>query len=115
MDRLSLKFPPQDSRQYTGHEHLLRSEFTDSQEWDALAKQHLVSYNLPDWSIPCSSANMMLWLDRLNLTEGDYKNIFGGTVHDFMMMNPTWPLRAWVGLMLELARSLTTLVRGTAS
>jgi hypothetical protein len=44
---------------------------------------------------------MRRWLDRLDLTERDHLRIASTSLNDFIDLNPSWPLRAWIGLMLE--------------
>ena len=47
---------------------------------------------------------MRTWLRRLGITVVSYIEWYGGgRLGDFAKRNPDWPLRAWVGLMLEWA------------
>lgn len=78
------------------------SEFCDTTHWDELARQHLGRYNLPAWSVPCDTDAMRRWLDRLDLNERDHLRVTATSLDDFIAMNPAWPLRAWIGLMLEI-------------
>lgn len=78
------------------------SEFCDAAHWDGLGRRHLGRYNLPDWSAPCDPEAMHRWLDRLDLTERDYERITATGLADFIAMNPNWPLRAFIGLTLEM-------------
>ena len=80
----------------------LRSNFADAGHWDELAKSH--SYRLPKWSEPCSVERMRLWMDRLNISNRLYKEQTGTTLDQFIELNPAWPLRAFVGLLMELSR-----------
>jgi len=45
---------------------------------------------------------MRRWLDRLDLNERDHLRVTATSLDDFIAMNPAWPLRAWIGLMLEI-------------
>ena len=79
------------------------SEFTDFAYWRELAKTRLCRYPMPDPETPCTPDLMEMWLDRLDLTQNDflktgaYKNL-----QDFVILNPTWTLFAFIGLCLEL-------------
>jgi hypothetical protein len=81
----------------------LLSEFSDDLAWQGMMATSKCRYNLPDYGIPCSVADMTLWLERVGvekadfLATGEYRSL-----EDFITMNPTWPLRAFVGLLLEL-------------
>lgn len=77
---------------------MLRSNFTDQEHWLELAKKHLTSYDLPKWHETCSMNKMELWCDRLDL---DYKAISNTSHEDFIRLNKDYPLRVFVGLLLE--------------
>lgn len=79
--------------------------FADSPHWDNLAARYLLRYTLPGWSTPYDSVAAEAWLDRLDLPLRDW--LATGNYHDldeFARLNPEWPLRAVIGLMLELRR-----------
>lgn len=78
-----------------------KDDFKDSGYWDELANKHLSSYTLPKWSVTCSVEAMTIWLERLGL-ESDYTRGTNTSVEDFMFLNPHWPLRAFIGLALEM-------------
>ncbi len=78
------------------------SEFKDAAHWGELAGKHLSRFNLPGWNVPCSPQEMCRWLDRLNLSERDHLTMTATSFKDFCQMNPTWPLRAFIGLACEL-------------
>ena len=80
---------------------MLRTNFTDSEHWLELAQRHLTSYDLPKWSEECSTDKMELWLARFDLDEKDYLKLTNTTLAEFRKLNPDWPLRAFVGLLLE--------------
>lgn len=72
----------------------------DQDNWIDLAKKYKI--RLPLWRLPCTSGGMRRFLKKLNISVEDYlsrneeKNL-----REFNKRNPTWPLRAWVGLQLE--------------
>jgi hypothetical protein len=78
--------------------------FADDAVWQEMMEKSGCRYNLPDYGVPCTAADMNLWLERVGvdkakfLATGEYRNM-----EDFMALNPKWPLRAFVGLLLELA------------
>ncbi len=74
-------------------------DFGDARYWEELAEKRLPSHNLPKWSVPCSPQDMRLWAYRLGLT--DYEKAAMTSMEDFIELNPAWPLRAFVGLLLE--------------
>lgn len=80
-----------------------RADFSDAAYWDGLAERYLPRYDLPPWDRPCSVEEMRRWLDRLDIPKkawlrvGNYRDLA-----DFSVLNPRWPLRAWIGLALEL-------------
>ena len=80
---------------------MLRNSFTDSGRWLELADNHLSSYTLPDWQEPCTTERMTWWLERLDMTEKDYVKLTNTDLEGFRRLNPDWPLRAFVGLILE--------------
>lgn len=81
---------------------MLRDTFTDSGWWLELADKHLANYTIPDWHETCSRERMIWWLERLDMTEKDYVRLTNTTLDEFRRLNPDWPLRAFVGLILEL-------------
>lgn len=77
-------------------------EFCDAARWDELAAKHLLHYNLPPWNVPCEPAAILRWLGRLGMTEAEYVRRTRTSLVDFCALNPTWPLRAWIGTVLEM-------------
>lgn len=75
-------------------------DFGESYHWTELAKEKKI--RLPLWRHPCNSSGMRRFLKKLDYSVEQYlddnaeKNlrVFGN-------LNPDWPLRAWVGLLLE--------------
>jgi len=80
----------------------MKTDFSDSPQWDDLARKHLSSYNLPKWDKPCTVEGMRRWLDRLNISESLYKKQTNTELKEFIELNPDWPLRAFIGLCLEM-------------
>jgi len=79
----------------------MASDFMDFDHWKGLASKHLGRYTYPDGNQPCSVESMMLWLDRLDLDEDDFLAA-GAKLDEFIELNPTWPIGAWLGLALEI-------------
>ena len=88
----------------------LRSDFPseDEAEWSALAAA--AGIKLPPYGVPCMTGRMSDWLARLGIPLGAYLDWMGvgidGTersakLADFAARNPRWPLKAWLGLVLE--------------
>jgi len=78
----------------------LKSDFMDSAHWDTLAER-LMPYRMPDWDVPATVQDMGVWLDRLEINEKVYREAMNTSLHEWVDLNPTWPLRAFVGLLLE--------------
>ena len=78
-----------------------RSDFKDSANWDQLADRYLSRYVLPDWSVKCSADKMDLWVDRCGLSKSEYMDYTATGFEDWIALNPAWPLRAFIGLILE--------------
>lgn len=88
----------------------LRSDFPsdDEAEWQRLADEAGVT--LPPYGTPLTTAHMERWLARLGIGLAAYLRWNGAGLNgkaesarlgDFGKRNPTWPLKAWVGLVLE--------------
>lgn len=82
------------------------TKFCDAAHWDELAAKHLPRYDLPAWSAPCEPEAMRRWLDRLEIPLGQYLRVSGlRGLDEFAALNPRWPLRAFIGLALEMKRA----------
>ncbi len=80
-------------------EHL-RRDFLDAPHWTELARRYGV--RLPQWWVPCTPTHMRRWLRRLGFSLAWYRDWSGDRdVTLFAERNPDWPLRAFVGLLLE--------------
>lgn len=72
----------------------------DDNHWKDLARKYYV--RLPVWKTVPTPEKMRYWLRKFRLAERDYLEITGyKRIENFMELNPAWPLRAWVGLLLE--------------
>ena len=78
-----------------------KSEFQDAAHWDELADR-LTRYRLPTWDQACSPEAMRPWFARIGISPNAYREATQTSPEDFCQMNPTWPLAAWVGLLLEM-------------
>ena len=77
-----------------------RTDFMDQGLWTSLASsRHL---RLPQWRKGPVPRDMERYLKLLGVSITTYYE-YSGTkaLREFGQMNPTWPLRAWVGLLLE--------------
>ena len=77
----------------------MKTDFADIPHWNELAAKQ--RYSLPGWDKPCTVEKMELWLDRLNISKALYKQRTNTTLEEFIELNPEWPLRAFIGLMME--------------
>jgi hypothetical protein len=78
----------------------LRRDFLDEGEWKRLAKA--AGIRLPQWQTPVTTAGMRRSLRKLGVSVKAYLAWSGETrLAEFAARNPDWPLRAWVGLVLE--------------
>lgn len=78
------------------------SKFSDAEHWNELATKYLPRYDLPGWDVLCDPMAMARWLDRLELSERDHIQATATTLEIFCTLNAAWPLRAWIGLLLEM-------------
>ena len=80
---------------------IYRTDFTDDEYWVLLAKQYGVL--LPKWYVAPDVSKMRSWLRRLKVSEKVYKEACGEgwVLEDFARLNPDFPLRAFVGNLLE--------------
>ncbi len=85
---------------------LYRTDFLDDEYWKELAREFNVT--LPQWHIAPEKPKMRSWVRRLGINERNYKDACGDgwQYDDFAILNPDWPLRAFVGILLEYAHEL---------
>ncbi len=78
----------------------LRKNFADDKYWVDLARDH--DLILPRWYLPADSKYYARWFKKLKMSRKEYFELTGYTdLGEFQKLNPAWPLRAWVGLLLE--------------
>lgn len=77
----------------------LKAEFYDDAEWTRLCEK--TRYVLPAWSVLPNIDNIRIWLNRLGIRDVDYREAMQTSIQDMLRLNETWPLRAFVGLLLE--------------
>jgi hypothetical protein len=93
---------PQNLPRKTGGRPGLTRKFSDAGRWDELAAKYLPRYRLPGWDTPCHPVAMRWWLKRLGMSERAYEKATATSLEDFIRLNPGWPLRAWIGTVLEM-------------
>ena len=76
----------------------MKTQFADTGYWDSLA--HERGIRLPHWGTALKGKQRR-WLTKLGIAHEEYKEHFNEPYSTFARLNPTWPLRSWVGLMLE--------------
>lgn len=78
----------------------LRRDFADMYAWDGLA--HRYGARQPPIIQAVTTGAITTWCRRLKVNLVAYREWWGGTsLRSFQTENPDWPLRAWVGLVLE--------------
>lgn len=77
-----------------------RSDFMNDTEWAELARE--AGLRLPQWGTAPTPAAQRKWLLKLGLPQKAYLKWAGmKKFSTWQEYNPDWPLRAWVGLVLE--------------
>src|SRR5687767_12632864 len=76
-----------------------RRGFADAANWQKLAQERGI--RLPAWWVAPTPAALKRWCKRLD--GGVFRDIYGCTPVRLVELNPDWPLRAHVGMMLEAA------------
>ena len=72
----------------------------DYDHWIEIAKERGIT--LPYWKTKPTPYKMNWWLKKIGMSKKEYFEWDGGKkIIDFIDRNPEWPLRAWVGLLLE--------------
>lgn len=80
----------------------LRRDFRDMGQWESMAKAKGVK--LPPFGDSPTPTIMRSFLRKLRINVTDYLDWAGETkLVDFALANPTWPARAWAGIVLEWA------------
>jgi hypothetical protein len=81
-------------------ESTLRRDFLEESHWLELASHY--GLRLPPWGMPCTPGQMARWLRKVGLSGKWYREWTGfGSLQDWIIANPLWPLRAFAGLLLE--------------
>ena len=77
-----------------------RAIFTRAGEWELTAAEY--GLDLPGWDQPATPQDVWEWVIRLGIDPDDYLE-YTGWEHPASMIdsNPDWPLRAFVGEMIE--------------
>ncbi len=74
--------------------------FADDQAWQELAKRR--GLRLPQHGTPLTTGHMERWLRKLGFTGLKWAEFSGNqSLRSFITANPSWNLRAFVGMMLE--------------
>lgn len=77
-----------------------QQDFLDAPEWEQLARERGV--RLPQWHQAPTAGALRRWLARVGVSATAYRDYSAETnLSQFAANNPDWPLRAWVGLILE--------------
>lgn len=77
----------------------LRTDFLESSHWDDLARAR--GLRLPPWGQPCTVSRMRTFIHKAGLSETACKEWLGYSLAKFAGCNPSWPCRAFAGLVLE--------------
>ena len=85
----------------------MQNDFTDDVHWQELAAK-LTDYTLPKYGLPCTLEKMLLWLERTEISPRQYLTASGlKNLNEYVELNPTFPLRAFVGELLEMKAEMT--------
>src|SRR5512146_2844153 len=78
----------------------LRSHFLDEGYWERIADE--AGIKLPPYGVPCTPGKMAKWLGILGIpVEAFLYWLNGKRLAEWIALNPTWPLKAMVGITLE--------------
>ncbi len=71
--------------------------------WKELTALYLrPQQELPSRDVPCEPEAMAEWLGYLGMDEGQYRALTDTGLAEFATLNPSFPLREWIGSVLEL-------------
>lgn len=81
-----------------------RRNFMDAGTWEELAKARGI--RLPAWWVAPTPGKLKFWLQ--SLVGEPFRAVYGDlmTPAKLIALNPDWPLRAFVGVMLEVAADI---------
>ena len=83
----------------------LKLDFTDTAAWRELAADR--GLNLPAWYVTSTGSRIQKYADRIGLSIRQIEDTTGcRSFAALARLNPTWPLFAVVGLLLEMAAEL---------
>jgi hypothetical protein len=74
-----------------------RRDWADSSSWDSLAQKHGI--RLPQWHRPPTANALQKWHRMLD--KEPFEDVYGCRPSRLIQLNPTMPLRAFIGQMLE--------------
>lgn len=78
----------------------LRTDFADEPTWAELGSA--LKFRLPGYGVECTRARMVRAIHKAGWGLDDYRKWCGyKQPEDWAAANPDWPLRAFVGLLLE--------------
>lgn len=78
----------------------LQKDFDDDKHWIELARKYYI--RLPKYGTFPTPEKMRYWLRKFRVPESSYLEMTGFKIlEDFATLNQGWPLRAFVGLLLE--------------
>ncbi|AQL38747.1 hypothetical protein [Pseudomonas syringae] len=85
----------------------LRLNFADAEHWRELAAA--AGVRLPAWYVRSTGGRIRKFCTRLNLSQSVIDDATGcSSYKQLAALNPTWPLFAVVGILLELSAEHTT-------
>ena len=78
----------------------MKTDWLDDETWQDMARDR--GLKLPAMYLLPTPTAIRRWLRRLGMTNAEFRE-WGGyaTLEDFARLNPRWPLRALVGILLE--------------
>ena len=79
-----------------------RQRYDDEAFWGKLSLEYLGSYPMPRWNKEATTEGVLLWMNRAEITKTRFKQVFGVSPSEFCAINPKWPMRAVIGLLLEI-------------
>ena len=80
----------------------LRRDFLDDDLWSDLARKRKL--RLPSWGKPATMSNMRTYLHRTGWSQAQFEEWAGCSLHHFTALNREWPLRAIIGIVLEVQK-----------
>jgi hypothetical protein len=75
-----------------------RRDFKDAPHWEMLASERGIT--LPQWWVAPTPQKLRRYF-RMTGPHGKWSDVYGISPAQLIERNPDWPLRAFVGVMLE--------------